>query len=248
MNVLFVVIAPKSKEGTFTVRLPVVVGRSEEAKFRIQQDRVSRKHCEFFATDGEVFIRDLGSTNGTFLEDEQVETSVKTPVASGAIVRVGSLTFRVEYAAAPGTQTAAVGRADRDESDVTVGMKQAADSEHLRVEHAVESVVDSDVPAQTLSNQVLPEDGFQPDTENAAEAEDAVAEESAAVDVPAANPEQKKDASTKKPAGTGFDFLAAEPVAEAEAEESPAWPGEAAAADDGPADDEELGDFFKGLK
>ena len=243
MNVLFVVIAPKSKEGTFTVRLPVVVGRSEEAKFRIQQDRVSRKHCEFFATDGEVFIRDLGSTNGTFLEDEQVETSVKTPVASGAIVRVGSLTFRVEYAAAPGTQTAAVGRADRDESDVTVGMKQAADSEHLRVEHAVESVVDSDVP-----DQVLPEDGFQPDTENAAEAEDAVAEESAAVDVPAANPEQKKDASTKKPAGTGFDFLAAEPVAEAAAEESPAWPGEAAAADDGPADDEELGDFFKGLK
>ena len=243
MNVLFVVIAPKSKEGTFTVRLPVVVGRSEEAKFRIQQDRVSRKHCEFFATDGEVFIRDLGSTNGTFLEDEQVETSVKTPVASGAIVRVGSLTFRVEYAAAPGTQTAAVRRADRDESDVTVGMKQAADSEHLRVEHAVESVVDSDVPAQTL-----PEDGFQPDTENAAEAEDAVAEESAAVDVPAANPEHQKDASTKKPAGKGFDFLAAEPVAEAAAEESPAWPGEAAAADDGPADDEELGDFFKGLK
>jgi hypothetical protein len=127
-------------------------------------------------------------------------------------------------------------------------MKQAADSEHLRVEHAVESVVDSDVPAQMLPDQVLPEDGFQPDTENAAEAEDAVAEESAAVDVPAANPEQKKDASTKKPAGTGFDFLAAEPVAEAEAEESPAWPGEAAAADDGPADDEELGDFFKGLK
>jgi pSer/pThr/pTyr-binding forkhead associated (FHA) protein len=241
MNVLFVVIAPKSKEGTFTVRLPVVVGRSEEAKFRIQQDRVSRKHCEFFATDGEVFIRDLGSTNGTFLEDEQVETSVKTPVASGAIVRVGSLTFRVEYAAAPGTQTAAVGRADRDESDVTVGMKQAADSEHLRVEHAVESVVDSDVP-----DQVLPEDGFQPDTENAAEAEEAVAEESAAVDVPAADPEHQKDASTKKPAGTGFDFLAAEPVAEAAAEESPAWPG--GAADDGPADDEELGDFFKGLK
>ena len=242
MNVLFVVIAPKSKEGTFTVRLPVVVGRSEEAKFRIQQDRVSRKHCEFFATDGEVFIRDLGSTNGTFLEDEQVETSVKTPVASGAVIRVGSLAFRVEYPAEPGTQTVVARQADHDASDVTVGMKQAADSEHLRVEHAVESVVDSDVPAQTLPDQVLPEDGFQP------EAEDAVAEESAAVDVPAAKSEHQKDASTKKPAGKGFDFLAAEPVAEAAAEESPAWPGEAAAADDGPADDEELGDFFKGLK
>ena len=243
MNVLFVVIAPKSKEGTFTVRLPVVVGRSEEAKFRIQQDRVSRKHCEFFATDGEVFIRDLGSTNGTFLDDEQVETSRKRRVSSGAVIRVGSLAFRVEYPAEPGTQTVVARQADHDASDVTVGVKQTGDSEHLQVKHAVESVVDSDVPAQTL-----PEDGFQPDTENAAEAEDAVAEESAAVDVPAANPEHKKDASTKKPAGKGFDFLAAEPVAEAAAEESPAWPGEAAAADDGPADDEELGDFFKGLK
>lgn len=243
MNVLFVVIAPKSKEGTFTVRLPVVVGRSEEAKFRIQQDRVSRKHCEFFATDGEVFVRDLGSTNGTFLDDEQVETSRKRRVSSGAVIRVGSLAFRVEYPAEPGTQTVVARQADHDASDVTVGVKQTGDSEHLQVKHAVESVVDSDVPAQTL-----PEDGFQPDTENAAEAEDAVAEESAAVDVPAANPEHKKDASTKKPAGKGFDFLAAEPVAEAAAEESLAWPGEAAAADDGPADDEELGDFFKGLK
>ena len=243
MNVLFVVIAPKSKEGTFTVRLPVVVGRSEEAKFRIQQDRVSRKHCEFFATDGEVFIRDLGSTNGTFLDDEQVETSRKRRVSSGAVIRVGSLAFRVEYPAEPGTQTVVARQADHDASDVTVGVKQTGDSEHLQVKHAVESVVDSDVPAQTL-----PEDGFQPDTENAAEAEDAVAEESAAVDVPAAKSEHQKDASTKKPAGKGFDFLAAEPVAEAAAEESPAWPGEAAAADDGPADDEELGDFFKGLK
>ena len=248
MNVLFVVIAPKSKEGTFTVRLPVVVGRSEEAKFRIQQDRVSRKHCEFFATDGEVFIRDLGSTNGTFLDDEQVETSRKRRVSSGAVIRVGSLAFRVEYPAEPGTQTVVARQADHDASDVTVGVKQTGDSEHLQVKHAVESVVDSDVPAQTLPDQVLPEDGFQPDTENAAEAEDAVAEESAAVDVPAAKSEHQKDASTKKPAGKGFDFLAAEPVAEAAAEESPAWPGEAAAADDGPADDEELGDFFKGLK
>jgi len=239
MNIHFVVIAPKSKVGTFVVRLPIVVGRSEEAKFRIQQDRVSRKHCEFFATDGEVFVRDLGSTNGTFLDDEQVETSRKRRVASGAIVRVGSLVFRVEYPAEPGTQTVVARQADHDASDMTVGVTQAGDSEHLQVEHAAEP----SVPPQSL-----PEADLRPDTENAAEAEDAAPEDGEPHAAPAATPEPKKDEPTKKAAVKGFDFLAAEPVVEAEAEESPAWPGSDAAADDAPADDEELGDFFKGLK
>ena len=155
MNIQFVVIAPKSKAGTFTVRLPIVVGRSEEAKFRIQQDRVSRKHCEFFGTDGQVFVRDLGSTNGTFLDDEQIPTSCKTPVSSGAIVRVGSLAFRVEYATESGMGATKVRPAGRDASDVTVGLKQAGDSEHLHVEHDAEPAADSSVPAQELPEAEL---------------------------------------------------------------------------------------------
>ena len=138
MNVRFVVVAPESKQGTFNVRLPIVVGRSEEAKFRIQQDRVSRKHCEFFEKEGELFVRDLGSTNGTFLDDEQIPLSTKTPVRSGAVVRVGSLAFRVEYGAAAEADASASRAGQRPAGDKTVNLKLAADSERLQVEHVAQ--------------------------------------------------------------------------------------------------------------
>ena len=97
MVVRFHVVSPVAKKRTFTVRLPILLGRGEEAKFRIQHDLVSRKHCEFFERQGQVYVRDLGSTNGTFLDDEQVPASTKTVVPPGGIVRVGGLSFAVEY-------------------------------------------------------------------------------------------------------------------------------------------------------
>lgn len=100
MDVRFVIVAPASKRQTIPVRLPILAGRSEEAKFRIQQDSVSRRHCEFFVKDDAVFIRDMGSTNGTQLDDELIPASVPTRVKPGSIVRIGSVAFRVDYAAA----------------------------------------------------------------------------------------------------------------------------------------------------
>lgn len=146
MNVRLVVVRPESKRQTFSVRLPIVIGRSEEAKFRIQQDRVSRRHCELFAQDGGVYLRDLGSTNGTFLNGELVETSVKHPLEPGATVRVGSLEFRIEFesegAAAPVPVVV-------DEGDRTVGVARADDSERLQVEHAADAPALAAAPVLT---------------------------------------------------------------------------------------------------
>jgi len=100
MNIRFVVVSPASQKRAVPVRLPILVGRSEEARFRIQQDSVSRRHCEFFTTDDAVFVRDLGSTNGTFLDDEEIPASTATAVPSGTVVRVGGVAFRVEYESA----------------------------------------------------------------------------------------------------------------------------------------------------
>jgi pSer/pThr/pTyr-binding forkhead associated (FHA) protein len=103
MEVRFVIVSPASQKRSIALRLPILVGRSEEAKFRVQQDSVSRRHCEFFIKDEAVFVRDLGSTNGTLLDDEEIPASVATRVPPGAIVRIGGIAFRVEYesAAAP---------------------------------------------------------------------------------------------------------------------------------------------------
>jgi len=105
MNVRFVVIAPKTHACTRDVRLPILVGRSEEAKFRIRDDRISRRHCELTVQDGVVMLRDLGSTNGTFLNDEPLQKDAAVEVPPEAVVRVGNCAFRVEYDS-PAAQTA----------------------------------------------------------------------------------------------------------------------------------------------
>jgi predicted component of type VI protein secretion system len=236
MNVRFVVIAPESKKGTFSIRLPIVVGRSEEVKFRIQQDRVSRKHCEFFGQDGVVFLRDLGSTNGTFLNDEQVPASEKTPIDSGAVVRVGGLAFRVEYDMPSGMQTTAVRGPKAKTSDDTIGLKQGGDSEPLHVEHATETHT---APAAT-------------DGEDAGEAmfQEEVAEEPAPEEAvaPAEPTPGESPSEHPKKKGKGFDFLSAGTPSEESAADAPQWPAGSDDAAESPADDEKLGDFFKGLR
>lgn len=221
MNVRFVVTKPASKATTFPVRLPLLVGRSEEAKFRIQQDRVSRKHCEFFEQDGGVYLRDLGSTNGTFLNGELIETSAKVPLEPGAIVQVGSLEFRVEFDAA-GPAAVSQPAVKEAEGDKTVGVAHAADSEHLKIEHAAEEPA-VEPPAILTAERPASADE-SPIVEVAAEpASEPVPEEP----FPMVETDSKESAPL---ADDAFGFLAG-------ADDAKAGP-----------DDDQLGDFLKGLK
>ena len=49
-----------------------VIGRSSECDIRIEDLGISRKHLEIDITDNGVIARDLGSTNGTYVEGHQV--------------------------------------------------------------------------------------------------------------------------------------------------------------------------------
>lgn len=115
MIVRLVVTAPATHASARDVELPVLIGRSDEAKFRIRDDRISRRHCELTFEDDVVRIRDLGSTNGTFLDEEQIERNVPVEVPPNATVRVGSCRFRVEYES-PADKTA-VGQGDLAEAE-----------------------------------------------------------------------------------------------------------------------------------
>lgn len=51
-----------------------LIGRSDECQIRPQHDAISRKHCLITIKDNEVTVRDLGSRNGTFVNDQPVVT------------------------------------------------------------------------------------------------------------------------------------------------------------------------------
>lgn len=71
-----------------------VIGRDEDCNLRPASPAISKKHCAVYYKDGEPFVRDLGSTNGTFLNDQQVEG--ERPLVEGDKVRVGPLDFTVK--------------------------------------------------------------------------------------------------------------------------------------------------------
>ncbi len=57
---------------------PIVVGRESGAQLMLEDAEVSAVHCELRATEGGVLVRDLGSTNGTFVGPLRVQEATIT--------------------------------------------------------------------------------------------------------------------------------------------------------------------------
>ena len=81
------------------------IGRVEDNTFQIADPSVSSHHCEVLLRGGEVLIRDLNSTNGSFINEAQITESVLKP---GQKLRLGQIELKLEAegAAAPAVQSA----------------------------------------------------------------------------------------------------------------------------------------------
>src|SRR5437899_12668969 len=74
------------------------VGRVEDNTFQIAEPSVSSHHCELILQGPDILVRDLGSTNGTFINGEKVSESV---LKTGQILRLGQIEMRLETVAPP---------------------------------------------------------------------------------------------------------------------------------------------------
>jgi predicted component of type VI protein secretion system len=81
-----------------------LIGRSKECALRAGSEAISRRHCAIVRTEQGYTVRDLGSRNGTYVNDERITKEV--PLKDGNELRVGPLKFRIaaaeSKAAAPG--------------------------------------------------------------------------------------------------------------------------------------------------
>jgi DNA-binding NtrC family response regulator len=97
---------PDGKEIAIDVD-PVVIGRDEGAQIRLDDPEVSSIHCELRAVNEGVLVKDLGSTNGTFVGQVRIREGV---VSTAAEVLVGQTRISIEPT---GKQRVDVGFSDR---------------------------------------------------------------------------------------------------------------------------------------
>jgi pSer/pThr/pTyr-binding forkhead associated (FHA) protein len=72
------------------------IGRGQECQFRLKSDVVSRKHCAIVIEKGGVVLRDLGSTNGTFLNGQRIQE--RQELKNGDHIAIGVLELEVRLA------------------------------------------------------------------------------------------------------------------------------------------------------
>jgi two-component system, cell cycle response regulator len=69
----------------------VLIGRSSKCDIQIDQESISRNHSKIVNTGKSILVRDLGSTNGTYVNDEPVEEHT---LHDGDLIKIGRTIFK----------------------------------------------------------------------------------------------------------------------------------------------------------
>ena len=93
MNVSLVMVKGDGTRRDFPLgKERLVIGRINTCDLRIALPSVSRQHCEVFIDGGQLKLRDLGSSNGTFHNNTRVQ---EANLAAGDEIGIGPVVFRV---------------------------------------------------------------------------------------------------------------------------------------------------------
>ena len=80
-----------------SIPLPCLIGRSREADLFVDSLLVSRCHCRLSLVDGKVVLTDLGSLNGTIVNDRLISKNVPVELNNQSSFSIGPLTFQLEF-------------------------------------------------------------------------------------------------------------------------------------------------------
>ena len=85
----------QSLEGTFRLTPGAIktVGRAPRADFILDVALVSRLHCRLTAGDDQLEVVDLKSTNGTYVNDQRIDSAT---LATGDRLRIGRVELTVD--------------------------------------------------------------------------------------------------------------------------------------------------------
>lgn len=70
---------------------PVTIGRGSDCQIKLDDDYSSTRHARIFLSDGQWWVEDLGSTNGTYLDGQRLTRPVQAEI--GGSIRIGRTTL-----------------------------------------------------------------------------------------------------------------------------------------------------------
>lgn len=132
-----------------------VIGRDQACHLRPASNLISKKHCAIVQEPGKVLLRDFDSTNGTFLNNEQVKGD--NELHSDDLIRVGPLKFKVRIETAVPVnkptplpkQEAGAPVSEDDVADLLLGMQDEENMPSGATEVDMEALLRADADRTT---------------------------------------------------------------------------------------------------
>lgn len=99
MDVQLVMFKENGESKRFPLELgKTVIGRREECDLRIPLPEISRQHAMLIVTEKSVTVRDLGSSNGTYLNNKRI---TEEELAAGDHIVIGPVVFTIQINGEP---------------------------------------------------------------------------------------------------------------------------------------------------
>jgi pSer/pThr/pTyr-binding forkhead associated (FHA) protein len=99
MDVVLVMFTEKGERRNFPIQAPkTIIGRHTACNIQIPLAEVSRQHCELTLAKDKLLVRDMGSSNGTYINNKRVQQAA---IGAGETLIIGPVIFTVTINGAP---------------------------------------------------------------------------------------------------------------------------------------------------
>jgi two-component system cell cycle response regulator len=78
----------------FLTQAEMIIGRDPTAEISVADQSISRKHAKVTKANGKVVLTDLGSSNGTYVNDKKVSSGESVSLAKEDMVKIGNSIFK----------------------------------------------------------------------------------------------------------------------------------------------------------
>jgi pSer/pThr/pTyr-binding forkhead associated (FHA) protein len=135
-----IVLIIKTEDGQ-TTELPILgkitIGRSSTSDFKVIDSKMSGQHCKLSINiKGEVQLEDLGSTNGSFINNSRIQMSL---VKLNDVIRIGNTLIKILDSKLTATERRAIGYSnysEKNEKTVPMLTQNQMEKENVGVEEA----------------------------------------------------------------------------------------------------------------